>query len=63
MGMRMLAIYGLPIGLTAAGALIDRIGFGLTASIYCGIGLLLTLLIALHWWPALWPLEARANTQ
>ena len=63
MGMRMLAIYGLPIGLTAAGALIDRIGFGLTASIYCGIGLLLTLLIALHWWPALWPLEAQANTQ
>ena len=36
---------------------------GLTASIYCGIGLLLTLLIALHWWPALWPLEAQANTQ
>ena len=27
MGMRMLAIYGLPIGLLAAGAMIDRIGF------------------------------------
>jgi predicted MFS family arabinose efflux permease len=63
MGMRMLAIYGLPIGLTAAGALVDRIGFGLTATLYCGIGLLLTLLIALHWRPALWPLEAQANTQ
>jgi hypothetical protein len=28
----------------------------------CGTRLLLTLLIVLHWRPALWPLEAQANT-
>jgi hypothetical protein len=59
MGIGMLAIYGLPIGLTAAGALIDRIGFGLTATLYCGIG----LLIAVHWRTALWSLAAQASTQ
>ena len=63
MGMRMLAIYGLPIGLTAAGALIDSIGFRTTASLYCCVGLLFTLLIALRWRTALWPLQAQANTR
>jgi predicted MFS family arabinose efflux permease len=63
MGMRMLAIYGLPIGLMAAGALIDWIGFRTTASLYCCVGLLFTLLIALHWRTALWPLQAQANTR
>jgi predicted MFS family arabinose efflux permease len=63
MGMRMLAIYGLPIGLMAAGALIDCIGFRTTASLYCCVGLLFTLLIALRWRTALWPLQAQANTR
>ncbi len=63
MGMRMLAIYGLPIGLTAAGALIDRIGFVPTATLYCGVGLALTLLIALRWRAVLWPLQAQANAR
>lgn len=63
MGMRMLAIYGLPIGLLGAGALIDRIGFVPTATLYCGVGIGLTLLIALHWRAALWPLHAPANAR
>jgi predicted MFS family arabinose efflux permease len=63
MGMRMLAIYGLPMGLTVAGALVDRIGFILTATLYCGVGLLLTLLIAVHWCAAFWPLDAQANAR
>jgi Na+/melibiose symporter-like transporter len=63
MGMRMLAIYGLPIGLLGAGALIDRFGFALTASVYCIVGIALTLLIALHWRAALWPLHAPANAR
>jgi MFS family permease len=63
MGMRMLAIYGLPLGLLAAGALIDRIGFVPTATLYCGIGITLTLLIALRWREALWPLHAAANAR
>jgi predicted MFS family arabinose efflux permease len=49
MGVRMLVIYSLPLGLLAAGALIDRIGFPATATLYSAIGLLFTLLIALRW--------------
>jgi predicted MFS family arabinose efflux permease len=63
MGMRMMAIYGLPIGLLVAGALIDRIGFVPTATLYCGVGMSLTLLIALYWRDALWPLHATANAR
>jgi MFS family permease len=63
MGMRMLAIYGLPLGLLAAGTLIDRIGFVSTATLYCCVGLTFTLLIALRWRSALWPLHAAANAR
>ena len=63
MGMRMLAIYGLPIGLLSAGALIDRIGFTPTATLYCLLGIALTLLIAIRWRAALWPLHAAANAR
>jgi len=61
MGVRMLAIYGVPIGLMIAGVLIERIGFALVASLYCGIGLALTALIALYWRADLWPRDAPAN--
>jgi MFS transporter len=61
MGVRMLAIYGVPFGLLAAGGLIGRIGFPATASIYCLFGLALTLMIALRWRAALWPIAAPAN--
>ena len=61
MGVRMLAIYGVPIGLLAAGGLIERIGFAATASLYCGLGLVLTGSIALYWRAALWPRDAPAN--
>lgn len=63
MGMRMLAIYGLPLGLLGAGALIDRIGFVPTATLYCAVGIALTLVIALRWRAALWPLHAPANAR
>jgi MFS family permease len=49
MGVRMLAIYGLPLGLLGAGALVARIGFGSTTTIYAGIGLALTLVTAARW--------------
>jgi hypothetical protein len=61
MGVRMLAIYGVPIGLLIAGVLIERIGFGWAASLYCVIGLALTLAIALYWHADLWPRDAPAN--
>jgi predicted MFS family arabinose efflux permease len=48
-GVRMLAIYSLPLGLLAAGALIERIGFSATATLYAGLGLACTFAIAWRW--------------
>jgi hypothetical protein len=63
MGVRMLAIYGLPIGLIGAGVAIPWVGFAATASAYCIFGLVATLGIALYWRSAVWPLDARANSR
>jgi predicted MFS family arabinose efflux permease len=63
MGVRMLAIYGLPVGLLAAGVLIERIGFSNTVTLYAGIGLACVLLIAAHWRADLWPVQAPANAR
>jgi len=63
MGVRTLAIYGVPPGLLAAGLLIERIGFVATVSVYCLVGSVLTALIALRWRDALWPLSAPANAK
>jgi MFS family permease len=54
MGVRMLAIYSLPIGLLVAGALIGIIGYRTTASLYAVVGLAFTILIAVKWRAALW---------
>ena len=53
MGVRMLAVYGLPIGLAIAGQLIDNFGFQATTWIFAGSGLALTALIAFTWRSAL----------
>ena len=63
MGVRMLAVYGLPLGLLAAGFLIERIGYTATALGYCVFGLLATAAIALRWRQALWPLDAPGNAR
>ena len=63
MGVRMLVIYGLPLGLPLAGALIDRVGFHATATLYASLGLACTLLIALNWRSELWPARAPANAR
>ncbi|MBL8316582.1 MAG: MFS transporter [Rubrivivax sp.] len=49
MGVRMLAIYTLPLGLLAAGALIPVIGFRGLVGLYVGLGLLMTASIAWVW--------------
>ncbi len=54
MGVRMLAVYGLPVGLMASGALIEGIGYRATVSLYCGIGLLFTGLIGSRWRAHVW---------
>jgi predicted MFS family arabinose efflux permease len=61
MGVRMLAVYGLPVGLIAAGPLIEHWGFATTGTAYAVIGIACTLLIGLHWRSHLWPREAPAN--
>lgn len=61
-GVRMLAIYSLPLGLLAAGALIERIGFSATATLYAGIGLACTFAIAWRWRADLWHSCAPART-
>ncbi len=63
MGVRMLAIYSLPLGLLAAGSLIDGIGFAATATLYAVAGLTLMLAIVLHWRADLWHLHAPANAK
>lgn len=61
MGMRMLAIWGLPIGLLASGPLVENIGYVATAWVYSALGLILTLAIALYWRNALWDKHSVAN--
>jgi predicted MFS family arabinose efflux permease len=62
MGARMLAIYGLPIGLFAAGPLIEWLGFADTATLYAGFGLACTVAIGVLWRRAVWSRAAPANT-
>ena len=57
MGVRMLAVYSLPIGLLAAGVLIQYLGFGTTVAIYCSVGVSCVLLVALRWRDHLWEEE------
>jgi predicted MFS family arabinose efflux permease len=54
MGVRTFAVYGLPIGLMASGALVDRIGFPATVTLYCAVGALFTALIGLRWRAHVW---------
>ena len=63
MGVRMMVIYGLPLGLLAAGSLIDLIGYTATGTLYAASGLLSMMAIALHWRADLWPLHAPANAR
>jgi MFS family permease len=59
MGVRMLAVYGLPLGLLASGFLIERIGYPLTLSASATIGLLFTLLIGIRWRASMWQRRRR----
>jgi MFS family permease len=54
MGVRMLAVYGYPLGLLALGFLIERTGYALTISAATALGLLFTVLIAIRWRASVW---------
>ena len=54
MGVRMLAVYGLPLGLMASGVLIERVGYRPTISALAAAGLVLTVLVGIRWRASLW---------
>ena len=62
MGIRMLAIWGLPLGLVAAGPFIASLGFSATTLLYAGLGLAATIAIGYRWRGALWHRTAAANS-
>jgi Na+/melibiose symporter-like transporter len=61
MGMRTLAVYGLPIGLLCSGPLISQLGFSATTAIYGAAGIIATLLVLGVWRSHLWPKTAPGN--
>ena len=63
MGLRMLMIYGVPIGLIIAGPLISRFGYPATAALYCVFGIACTLLIAVRWRAHVWRADAQGNAR
>jgi MFS family permease len=63
MGMRMLAVWGLPMGLLFAGPAIEAIGFVATTTIYGVLGIALVAAIAIGWRKALWSPTAPANAR
>jgi MFS family permease len=59
MGVRTLAIYGMPLGLMSAGVLIERVGYPMTISVLSLVGLVFTLLIGIRWRTSLWQRRRR----
>jgi MFS family permease len=59
MGVRTLAIYGMPLGLMSAGVLIERVGYPMTISVLSLVGLLFTVLIGIRWRTSLWQRRRR----
>ena len=54
MGVRTLAVYGMPLGLMACGVLIERLGYSMTVSVSCVVGIVLTLVIGVTWRASIW---------
>ena len=63
MGVRMLAVYGLPVGLMLSGPLVEHAGFALTGSVYSLLGIGFTILIAVRWRAELWQVASAANAR
>jgi len=61
MGVRMLAVYGLPLGMLLSGPLIEHVGFAVTGTLFSLVGIGFTVLIASRWRQHLWHSEAAAN--
>jgi predicted MFS family arabinose efflux permease len=61
MGMRILAILGLPLGLLLAGPLIDWFGFAWTWAVYSAIGVVCASAMIWVWRDSLWCKRSAAN--
>ena len=53
-GVRMLAVYGIPLGLLASGFLIEALGFTAFVVIYATIGIAFTIMIGFKWRSVIW---------
>ena len=62
MGMRILAILGLPVGLMMAGPLIDAFGFAWTWSVYSALGVVCAASMIWIWRDSLWNRSSLANS-
>jgi MFS family permease len=54
MGVRMLVVYGLPVGLMASGSIIEAFGFAATLTIYGLIGISMSMLVGIYYRTSLW---------
>lgn len=63
MGVRMLAVYGMPLGLLLSGPLVEWTGFTATGSLYSLLGIVFTLVIAVWWRADLWSRAAPVNVR
>jgi hypothetical protein len=61
--MRMLAVWGLPLGLLAAGPILAAFGFPATTLLYAALGLTATFAIGYRWQGTLWHRSAAANAR
>ncbi|WP_425066756.1 MFS transporter [Reyranella sp.] len=63
MGVRMLAVYGMPLGLLLSGPLVEWTGFAATGTLYSVLGIFFTLAIAVAWRRDLWDRAAAVNVR
>ncbi len=63
MGVRMLAVYGMPLGLLLSGPLVEWTGFATTGTFYSVLGIVFTLAIAVWWRADLWHRAAPVNVR
>jgi predicted MFS family arabinose efflux permease len=63
MGVRMLAVYGLPLGLLLSGPMVEHLGFSATGSLFSLVGIAATLAIVSRWRDQLWSKNAAANVR
>lgn len=63
MGVRMLAVYGMPLGLLLSGPLVEAAGFTSTGTLYSVLGIVFTVMIAAWWRADLWDRAAPVNVR